>query len=105
MTSLRTHALFRLAWMFVIGVSVFDAYLVLELRDVIHDTERNPLGIMLIRAAGGRVWPFLFAKLGGTVLACMTVLIIFRRNHRMGLTIALAMAAFQLGLLLYLHYF
>lgn len=101
---LQVQFIFRLAWTFVIAVSVFDAYLVLQLRDVIQDTERNPLGRVLIQAANGSVWLFLLVKLSGTVVACMTLLVIFRSNRRLGLIIALAVALFQLGLLFYLRF-
>ena len=95
--------LFRLVWLFIIGVSVFDAYLVLHLRDVIQDTERNPVGLALLSAAQGHVWLFLLAKITGTVLACTVLLVIFRSNGKLGFLIALVVGAFQFGLLMFLR--
>ena len=95
---------FRLAWLFIISVSVFDAYLVLHLREVIGYTERNPVGRALIEAADGGIWLFLLLKLFGTVLSCVILLIVFRSNWMLGLTFALAVAAFQMGLLIFLRF-
>lgn len=96
--------LFRLIWLFIIAVSIYDAYLVLVLRDVIHATERNPLGLVLLKLAGGSVWLFLLAKVSGTILACMLLLILFRSNWKVGLAIASVMAVLQLALLLFLQF-
>jgi hypothetical protein len=95
---------FPTAWIFVMAVSVVDGYLVLQLREVIGDFERNPAGIALLAINGGQVWLFLAMKLLGTSLACMWLLIIYRNNPRLGLAITLTLACFQFALLIYLHY-
>jgi hypothetical protein len=96
--------LFRLTWLFIIAVSMYDAYLVLKLRDVINTTERNPLGLTLLELAGGNVWLFLLAKVSGTILACMLLLMLFKSDRHVGLAIASAMAVLQLALLLFLEF-
>ena len=95
---------FALAWWFVIFVSVVDAYLLYFCRDVIRDHELNPAGNVLLAIGGGRVWLFLLLKILGTILACMWLMVIYRRNPRLGLTIAMVIACFKLGLLVFLSY-
>ena len=98
----RQLLLFVLLWLFVIFVSVFDGYLVLRYRDELHKTELNPIGRMLIQLNGGQVWLLLASKFIGTITAATAVLLIYGRHPRIGLTIASAIAAFQLWLLLFL---
>ncbi len=85
-------------------LAVIDGYLVLTCREVIGDFERNPAGIALLAISGGQVWLFLSLKVLGTILACMWLLIIFGKNPRLGLVIALSIASFQFGLLIFLQY-
>jgi len=96
--------LFRLVWLFIIAVSMYDAYLVLQLRDVIHTTERNPLGLALLELAGGDVWLFLLVKVAGTIVACTLLLILFKVDWKLGLAIASIMAVLQFALLLFLQF-
>ncbi len=95
--------LFAIAWFFVMFVSVIDGYLLLQNREVIRAMERNPMGLALLELAGGEVWLFLALKLIGTVLACTWLLVIYRVNSKIGMAIALVLAGFQFGLLLFLH--
>ena len=98
------RCLFALSWWFIIFASVVDAYLLYYCRDVIGDHELNPAGRVLLAIGGGRVWLFVLLKFMGTTLACMCLMIIYRRNPSLGLTIAMVMACFQLGLLIFLGY-
>jgi hypothetical protein len=100
----RLDFLFRLLWLFIIAVSMYDAYLVLKLRDVINTTERNPLGLALLELAGGNVWLFLLAKVSGTVLACMLLLVLFKNDRKVGLVVASVIAVLQFALLLFLQF-
>lgn len=50
---MQSTGVLRLVWLFIIAVSMYDAYLVLKLRDVIRATERNPLGLAQLELAGG----------------------------------------------------
>ncbi|MGE0759609.1 MAG: hypothetical protein AB7F89_18910 [Pirellulaceae bacterium] len=92
--------LFRLLWLFIIGVSVIDGYLVVQHRN--HLVELNPQGRVLIALNGGQVWLLVAAKFLGTVLACTVLLLIHQRNGRLGTGIALVLAGLQLCLLLFL---
>ena len=104
MISKAINGLFAFAWIFVMTVSVIDEYLLLHCREVIGHYERNPVGFALLAIGGGQAWLFLLLKLLGTIFACMLLLVIYRKNPRLGLIIALPLAIFQLGLLIYLHY-
>ena len=98
------HWLFRLAWLFVILVSVFDGYLVWHNREVISEFEQNPAGRALLGMADGGIWILLSIKSLGTVLASMWLLLIYRKSASIGIVIALSLAGFQFGLLIYLYY-
>jgi hypothetical protein len=94
--------LFAALWLFVIFVSVFDAYLVLQLRDQLPEFEQNPLGRVLIKLNDGRVWYLLAAKLSGTIAASSLILLIYDRIPRIGLTVLEFLAGVQFCLLAYL---
>lgn len=100
----KMNVVFALSWSFVIFVSVLDGYLLMHTREVIGDTERNPVGLALLAINGGQVWLFLSLKLIGTILASMWLLVIHRKNPRRRLMIAISLACFQLGLLIFLGY-
>ena len=53
---------------------------------------------------GGKVWLFLLLKLFGTILACMLLLMDYQWKPYLGLAIAVSVASFQFGLLLYLSF-
>jgi hypothetical protein len=97
-------ALYLTVWLFIAVVSVHDGYLMAIHRDVHRagDLELNPLAQWLITIAGGRVWLLLAAKACGTVLTCALLLFLFWRRRRVAWTVTLAIAAFQLLLLIYL---
>jgi hypothetical protein len=96
------NTVFAVAWIFVILVSVIDAYLLLQNRDIIGSFERNPLGNALLAINGGKVWLFLSLKLLGTILTSAALILIFQHNNTLGLVVALAVACFQFGLLVFL---
>lgn len=100
-----SFSLFVIFWLFIIFVSVFDGFLALRYRHELHRTELNPLGRWLIRLNENQVWLFLAAKFAGTVASATAVLLIHSRYPRLGLTIATALAALQLCLLLFLLLF
>jgi hypothetical protein len=94
------NLLFIVLWLFIITVSVVDGYLVLQYRT--HLTELNPQGQLLIALNGGRVWYLLAAKYIGTVLACSVLLVVYQKNARVGMAVALVLAILQFCLLLFL---
>ncbi|MGE3779252.1 MAG: hypothetical protein AB7F89_18845 [Pirellulaceae bacterium] len=102
-TSQPTQLWFRLAWLFIVFVSVVDGYLVWMYRDVIGWTEENPVGVALLSMADGHVWLLLSVKLAGTVLAASWLMVLYHRHPRQGWLIVIGVFLFQLGLLLYLN--
>jgi hypothetical protein len=95
---------FATAWLFVMFVSVIDGYWVWHTRDVIDEYEQNPVGQALLAANAGHVGLFLTVKALGTLFTCSCLLIIYRKNPQLGLVIAVVLAMFQFGLLLFLNY-
>jgi hypothetical protein len=91
-------------WLFIACVSVHDGYLVAVYRDVIMETERNPVGRQLLEWGGGEIWYLLGAKTAGTIVACSTLLMLFWQSRRLGSAVAAGLASFQLWLLLYLTF-
>ena len=98
----RLAAAFFTLWLFIIFVSAIDGYLVFRYRQLIHSTELNPLGRMLISASGGQIWMLLGVKLAGTIAACAVLLLVYWKNDFRGTLIAAAVAAAQLTLLAFL---
>ena len=62
----------------------------------------EPVGQWLLTLGNGHVWYLLAAKFLGTVVAATLVLLINQSRPRWGLPIVAAVAASQLGLLLFL---
>ena len=87
----------------IAAISVHDAVLVLVHYEVIGDCEQNPLGRWLIQLHGGDVWLFVLMKFAGTALACALLVKLYQHRSGVGVTVAAAVACFQLLLLLYLH--
>jgi hypothetical protein len=100
----RRGPLFLAFWLFIACVSVHDGYLVAIYRDVIVETECNPLGQHLLELGGGDIWYLLGAKTVGTVLACSLLLVLFWQSRRIGSAVAAGLASFQLWLLLHLTF-
>ncbi len=94
--------LFAALLLFIAAVSVHDAVLVVLLEDLIQEFERNPLGCWLIEIAQGSVWLFVFVKLMGTSLVGAAQVMIYQWRPHLALASTIALAGFQLGLLLYL---
>jgi hypothetical protein len=95
---------FLIMWLLIIFVSAHDGYLVLVYRTWMVDFELNPFGRWLIHRNGGDIWLLLAAKLTGTLAASSLLLWLYWLRPRLGWTACAAIAAFQLGLLLFLHY-
>lgn len=95
---------FMTLWLFIIFVSVVDGFLVYEHRSFINTNELNPMGRALLLLNRGNVWYLLIVKFIGTVASCGLLLLIQRYYQRAGIAVALAVATFQLGLLLFLWF-
>jgi hypothetical protein len=89
-------------WLFVIYVSVHDGYLVLANRPMMTGAEQNPLGRWLILTSGGDIWLLLTLKAIGTICVASFLLLLHSFSPRLAFPVCAAIAAFQLGLLLYL---
>ena len=90
-------------WIFIIGVSVHDGYLVLSNRWIMYEEEQNPVGRWLIRINGGDIWLLLLAKAAGTILVGMLLLLLRASVPRVAFAVCLAVAIFQLLLLCWLY--
>lgn len=97
-----SKAIFRVGWYFILLVSVYDAWLLLRFREVIVDTELNPLGVLLLHLCGGTVWLFLGLKLAGTVLVCTILSVLYQIAPLRGISITVVLACFQCALLVFL---
>lgn len=94
--------LFYVLWLIVVFVSMFDSVLTIQLRDQMMDSELNPMGRTLLRLNSGDVVYFLVAKAVGTLLVASIVLLLYWHRRSLGLAVVAGLAAFQLGLLLFL---
>jgi hypothetical protein len=98
----RGEIMFAALILFTFAVSVHDAALVILLKDVIAVTEQNPIGRWLIDINHGEVWLFVGIKLFGTAICGATLMTLHEVWRRAARTAAIAVASFQLGLLIYL---
>jgi hypothetical protein len=94
---------FILMWLLVIAVSVNDGYWLLANRPIMKAVEQNPLAQWLIHTSGGDIWLLLALKAVGTICVTSILLMLYPRYPHHSWTICAAIAAFQLGLLAYLH--
>jgi hypothetical protein len=101
----RRGTLFLGMWLFIACVSVHDGYLVAMYRDVIAQTECNPLGQHLLELGDGEIWYLLGAKAAGTIFACSALLVLFWHSPRLGSVVAASLASFQFWLLVHLTFF
>ncbi len=88
---------------YVGAVSFYDGYLVIRTGDMIRDMEKNPVGLALIDYNGGDPSLFLEAKAAGTLVVLFALDALNRRSARIARPVALAVALFQSGLLVFLE--
>jgi hypothetical protein len=98
-----THA-FLSCILFIVGVSIYDSYLVVLYQDHILVDERNPICEMLIRKDPNQLSWFLMGKLLGNVGVVGSLLVLLKLKFHHTLTVAKAVAFFQFGLLFYLTF-
>jgi hypothetical protein len=91
---------FGALWVVIILISAIDGFLVLRHRG--HLDELNPQGQLLIALNGGQVWLLLAAKLLGTMLCAVVLLLIRQYQPRVGIIAAAAVAGLQVLLLVFL---
>ena len=85
-------------------VSMYDLYWSFKTQEVIAETEQNPVGSWLISLDGGDIALFMTAKSIGTMLVIMAIPALYRYRPKWGLTCGIAVAVFQLLLLIYLNF-
>jgi hypothetical protein len=73
--------------------------------EAIREFEKNPIGIYLIDCDDGDPGVFLRVKAAGTLLALTALSVLQRHSKRLASPVALALAVFQGGLLLFLEYY
>ena len=99
----------RLIWfpvlsLLIIGISLYDTFLLVRFQDCIEQTEKNPFGVWLIEAGNGDVEVFVRAKLAGTFVVILTLFQMYRTNSRKTLPVISSIAVYQLWLLAYLTF-
>ena len=95
---------FPALWSFIGLVSALDSYLLVRFRELLPDLEENPVGQYLIGLQGGQVGVFLRTKLAGTVAVLSVLAALYVYRHRWAMPIVGSVAAFQMGLLLYMTF-
>ena len=88
---------------YVSAVSAYDGYLVVRTGDMIGDFEQNPVGLLLIKCNGGDPSLFLLAKTLGTLFVLYALSALNRHSQRLARPVAMAIALFQSGLLIFLE--
>ncbi len=88
---------------YVSAISAYDGYLVVRTGDMIGDFEQNPVGLLLIKCNGGDPSLFLLAKTVGTLFVIYALSALNRHSQRLARPVALAVALFQSGLLIFLE--
>jgi hypothetical protein len=99
---LRT-TLFAALWLLIVVISVHDGLLVVANRTSMAAAEQNPVGRWLIELSGGDIWLLLAAKGAGTICTSTLLLLLYWSRGPLGLAACAGVAAFQVGLLVYLH--
>src|SRR5262245_3788651 len=95
---------FLLMWLFIIGVSVHDGYLVLACRSAMAEDELNPLGRWLIHWNDGDIWVLLAVKASGTLISSSLLLWLYWIRPRLGWTACAGICLLQLALLIFLYH-
>lgn len=88
----------------IVSVSIYDSYWTFKTADVILEYEKNPIGVMLIKADGGDVALFMTLKMIGTMLVILIIPLLYFFKKKMGLIVASFIASFQVMLFFYLTY-
>ena len=103
-SSKRSLLFFTFSCLWIVAISAHDAVLVVINHQCIEEFERNPVGRWLIQCDGGDVWLFVWIKFAGTATVCAVLVTLYRYRVPVAMTVAGAVAGFQLLLLCYLHF-
>jgi len=88
--------------LFIVGVSIYDSYLVAIYRECILYDERNPICEMLIRKDPGNLSWFMAGKFLGNLCVVGTLLLLRWIGYGHTLVVARGVAFFQAALLVFL---
>tara|TARA_R110002020_G_scaffold377043_1_gene588109 strand:- start:1040 stop:1348 length:309 start_codon:yes stop_codon:yes gene_type:complete len=97
-----SKVIFSVQWLFIGGCSAIDAYLSIKLRDVLYESELNPLGRLLLELGDGDVALFMGAKFAGTVLALGILILVWRKNEKIAHIVIASLSVLHLALLVFL---
>lgn len=86
----------------IVGVSLYDTFLIVKYSDQIYYMEENPFGRWLLDIADGGVSVFVRAKLAGTLSVLCVLMYLWKRHSRKAVPVTVSLAAYQTGLLAYL---
>lgn len=92
----------RLLWCYIFAVSLYDIWLVYVCRDVIMQTEQNPVCRLLIAYDPTGLSLFVTAKIAGTLFVIAACRRLVNRYRDLGAQVTTGLACFQSGLLVYL---
>ncbi len=90
--------------LFIVGVSIYDSYLVALYREFILYDERNPVCEILIQKDPENLTWFMVGKLIGNMLVIGTLALLRWIGYKQTLTVALSVALFQFALLMFLTF-
>jgi hypothetical protein len=93
---------FTALWLLILSVAVVDGYFMLINRQIMFETELNPVGRFLLSLDDGNIRYFFVAKCCGTIAASSVLLVLYWTHMRIGFAVTMCLALFQLGLLRFL---
>lgn len=94
---------FFVCWLLAACVSCYDTYLTIRLFEELSRNEQNPIAREILQVENWKtVSTFVSIKMGGTITSLHLATLLFSRNRKWGITVMMAVAAFQLWLLMYL---
>jgi len=90
------------ALLLILGVSLFDTWLIVKHASILHSTEQNPIGCFLLDVANGNVGLFVRTKLVGTSIVVAILIHLFISFQTLSAPVTRCVTLFQLWLLWYL---
>lgn len=98
----RSAAGLKAMWTYIVAVSLYDIWLVVAVKEVILDTEENPICRALIAWDPHYLSLFIPAKIAGTFLVIAICDRLTRRHRDVAAGVTSGLAGFQSCLLVYL---
>ena len=100
--SLPTIVALLIMWCLIGLIAAYDTYLLVKLQESIVQFEKNPLGLLLLELDHGSVALFVACKLAGTSIVLGAIPVLYFCKRSWGLTVASALTAVQLAVLMIL---